>query len=424
MNLIDIKNPCPCGKNHKCVTKNITIGKNLTGQLIDFIKSGVDNSSNGCIICDGNTYKAANYMINSLGNLCEIAKLDIKSHHADEFMVEDCEKVLENKSFDYFIACGAGTIHDITRIIAHKYDKPFISYPTAASVDGFVSVIAPITTKTGMKISLPAVAPIALFADIDVLANAPKRLTASGVADILGKYIALADWRVANLFAGEYICEPTFELEYHALEKVVKSLRELRMDSRELYEKFCADLVEALIISGICMQYIGNSRPASGAEHHIAHFFEMGIILSTDCLHGENVGVGSILCADLYHRFAKSENIKFVQNYGLEHDLIDKYYASIRELIMEENAPNSVKNVTPELFYKNLTEIKNIISTIPSREEFAELLGILDGVNDLNGIKAYDLKCDASEIEPLALKLAPYIRNRLTLLKLMRCVEF
>ena len=150
----------------------------------------------------------------------------------------------------------------------------------------------------------------------------------------------------------------------------------------------------------------------------------MNIILSTDCLHGENVGFGTILCSDLYHRLAESNNIKFIENYALETDLIDKYYSDIRDLILEENAPNSVKNITPENFYNNLAGIKKIISDIPASEELAELFGLLGGVNDLSGIKAYNLKCAESEIIPLALKLAPYIRNRLTLLKMMRCIEF
>jgi glycerol dehydrogenase-like iron-containing ADH family enzyme len=150
----------------------------------------------------------------------------------------------------------------------------------------------------------------------------------------------------------------------------------------------------------------------------------MGVILSTDCLHGENVGVGSILCADLYHKFAESDNIKFIENYDIKDGLIKKYYKNIYDEIIKENAPNSIKNVTSEIFYDNLYKIKDIVSTIPTKEELAGLLDIIGGVKDINGIKAYDLKYAENEIEPLTLKLAPYIRNRLTLLKLMKCVEF
>jgi len=422
---INITNPCVCGKNHESTTKNILIQKNITPNLIDYIKQNFGTAAKGCIICDDNTYKAAENMIQCLAGFCDIIKLNIKSHHADEFMVEDCENILKTKpDFDYFIAVGTGTLHDITRIISHRKNVPFISYPTAPSVDGFVSGIAPVTTKNGMKITLYTVAPVALFADINVIATAPKRLAASGTGDILGKYIALADWRISNLLVDEYICEPIIESEYFALDKVKKSLAEYdKNKSPDSYEIFCADLLEALVISGLCMQYTGNSRPASGAEHHIAHFCEMGILLSTDCLHGENVGVGTILCAGLYHKFAESKNIEYI-DYCEEDDFVKKYFGNLYDMILEENKPHTIKNVTPDDFYNKLDRIKNIVSKIPSREELAGFLGIPGGITNLDGIGAYNIKCDKNEIEPLVFKLAPCIRDRITLLKLMKRIKF
>ena len=423
---IDLKSPCSCGKNHECVTKNISIGEDVTAQLIEFIKGEFGDGAKGYIICDDNTHRASEKMIDAVtgGGLCEVVKLDINSSHADEFMIEDCEKILDGKPIDYIIAAGSGTIHDLTRAVAYRKSVPFISYPTASSVDGFVSAVVSVTKKNGMKTVLYAIAPIALFADTDVLAAAPKRLTASGAGDILGKYIALADWRISNLLTGEYICKPIMEIVYYAADKAKDSLVEYdKNKSGENYKKLCTDLLDALVISGLCMQYNGNSRPASGAEHHVAHFFEMGMILKTDCLHGENVGVGSVLCAELYHKFANSKNIKFIENQDIDHDMIKDCYKELYEEIVKENTPNTVANVTAEIFYNNLDEIKNIISEIPTKEELAELLDILGGIKDVDGIGAYDLKCERSEIERLAFKFAPYVRNALTLLKLMRCVE-
>jgi len=420
--LLHLKSPCACGKIHNRATKNITIGKgeDLTARLLEFLKSEFGNKTKGCYIADNNTAQIAH---DNMRHYSVGAGLGILSHHADEYMLEMCGERVKELNPDYFIACGSGVIHDITRMVAHKRNAPFISYPTAPSVDGFVSDTAPITTKTGMKITRPAIAPIALFADIDVLVSAPKRLAASGVGDILGKYTALADWRISNLLTNEYLCEPTVKIQYQTVNKAKNSLLEYgKNKNAESYEKFCANLLEALVISGLCMQFTGNSRPASGCEHHVSHFFEMGIILSTDCLHGENVGVGSVLCAGLYHRFAKSENIKFVEK-NLDDGLVKKYYKDLYDEIIKENAPDSLKKITPDIFYNNLAEIKDIISTIPSKDELVGLLDIIGGVKDVAGIKAYDLKCAESEIAPLALKLAPYIRDRVTLLKLMRCVD-
>ena len=42
------------------------------------------------------------------------------------------------------------------------------------------------------------------------------------------------------------------------------------LGNTEAYEQ----LMYALIISGLAMQIIGSSRPASGAEHHMSHLWK------------------------------------------------------------------------------------------------------------------------------------------------------
>lgn len=54
-------------------------------------------------------------------------------------------KIVENnmeEDIDMILAVGTGTIHDISRYMAFQYKIPFISVPTAASVDGFTSTVA------------------------------------------------------------------------------------------------------------------------------------------------------------------------------------------------------------------------------------------------------------------------------------------
>jgi glycerol-1-phosphate dehydrogenase [NAD(P)+] len=392
------------GNLKNIVTKKIIIKENAHEDMSEFIKENF-NGAKGLIICDQNT----DYIAAGL-NYARVT-LDINSHHADEFMIEQCDGAVKNIDCDYFIACGAGTIHDIARVIAHKYNKPFISFPTAASVDGFVSGIAPLTTKSGMKITLESVAPVALFADTLILANAPYRLTASGMGDLIGKFIALADWRIANLLLGEEIDGYIIDIVFKAVFDTVYFWYYEAYENKEL----CAKLLEALVLSGLCMQSMGNSRPASGAEHHIAHFFEMDILGQNNCLHGENVAIGAVLCHELYQRFVNALDIKFIENYALDEDLIKKYYGGLAGDITEENQPAYLHRITPELFYKNLDGIKNIIEETALYQDIPRIVSLL----------AKDFSCAVScEIKELALKLAPYVRNRFTLLKLCRCLEF
>ena len=389
----------PAGLKNISIEK-ILIKENAGAELREFIAANF-RGARGCRICDFNTEPF-------LRDYCDAAALELGAYHADEYMLEAYDALVRDKNYDYFIACGAGTIHDITRVIAHEYSKPFISFPTAASCDGFVSNIAPVTTKSGMKITLPAVAPVAVFADTNIIANAPQRLTNAGIGDLVGKFIALTDWRIANLLIGEEIDKDIVDIVFNAVLGAIHFWYYQAGSIGEAVPK----LLEALLLSGLCMQSMGNSRPASGAEHHIAHFLEMDIFGKNNNLHGENVAVGAALCHGLYNKIFNSDNIKFIGNYELDEELIKKYYGGLSDYIIKENQPAYLHKITPEIFYKNLGEIKKIIGETALYQDIPYIVSkISDG-----GFA--DAQC-----EPLLLKLAPYVRNRFTLLKLCRCLD-
>ena len=94
------------------------------------------------------------------------------------------------------------------------------------------------------------------------------RLTASGVGDLIGKYTSIADWKIGHAITGEYISLPVVKLEQDILQDLIDNLDGLGAHDFAAYE----NLMYGLLLSGLAMQMIGNSRPASGAEHHISHF--------------------------------------------------------------------------------------------------------------------------------------------------------
>ena len=161
----------------------------------------------------------------------------------------------EYKNIDFMIAVGSGTIHDITRYHAYEKKIPFLSVPTAASVDGFVSTVAAMTWH-GFKKSFTAVAPCFVLADSEIFSKAPLRLTASGVGDLLGKYTALCDWKIAHIITGEYICDKVVDMEYEVLKDLCANLDGIGSQNIEAYE----NLMYGLLLSGIAMQMIGNSK--------------------------------------------------------------------------------------------------------------------------------------------------------------------
>jgi len=220
---------------------------------------------------------------------------------ADEASVLQAIIAAQRHGADVLVAAGSGTIHDIVRYAAYTLGVPFVSVPTAPSVDGFTSKGAPLILR-GEKITLPASAPVALFADLDVLLEAPRPLIAAGFGDMLGKYTSLFDWMYGRETAGEPYDEEVAAVTRGALERCAAHAEAIGRGSEEGVRV----LMQSLIESGIAMLRFGQSHPASGAEHHISHYWEMHFLRTgrRQVLHGAKVGVACAVIADLYKRRA------------------------------------------------------------------------------------------------------------------------
>ena len=140
--------------------------------------------------------------------------------HATEQAADDCISRIKSDELCGLIACGSGSVHDIARYSAHDRKIPFVSFPTAASVDGFASGVAAMTWH-GRKVTFPSTPPIALFADDDVYSSAPRELLASGVGDIVGKYVSIFDWIFTSLLTSETVEDDIYKLENESLETVM-----------------------------------------------------------------------------------------------------------------------------------------------------------------------------------------------------------
>lgn len=67
---------------------------------------------------------------------------------------------------------------------------------------------------------------------------------------------------------GEYYCDYVADMVRGAVETVVEQGAQIKKRDPEAIRS----LMEALVVTGIAMYYVGNSRPASGCEHHLSHF--------------------------------------------------------------------------------------------------------------------------------------------------------
>ncbi len=196
-----------------------------------------------------------------------------------------------------FLAVGSGTITDITRFVSHRTRNPFISMPTAPSVDGFASVGAPLIVG-GVKNTYITHAPIAIFADIPTLMNAPRAMIAAGFGDMIGKYTSLSDWQIGRLLWDEPYDTAIADGTRRALQICIDNADAIAAASAEGIQS----LMEGLIESGIQMLAFGKSHPASGTEHHYSHYWEMKLLWEKRpaLLHGAKVGVAAVEVAKLY----------------------------------------------------------------------------------------------------------------------------
>lgn len=307
---------CDCGSAHYKVNIQISMEKGALEKIAPYVVSqGYKEVS---VVYDENTGDAAGRKVAGLLGQAGITvnEIRLEAYKAGDVVADEAfivELLLAvNHSSEAVLAVGSGTIHDLVRIVCFKMNIPFISVPTAASVDGFTSAGAPLIIR-GVKQTFQATAPDAIFADLEVLSAAPQILTAAGFGDMLGKFTSLADWKVSRDLGKEPFCPLAYELTEKALNMCVLHVGDIAEGS----EKGVSVLLDALIVSGISMLMIDHSRPASGGEHHISHRLEMKFMEQGRhaILHGAKVGVASALLTDIYRELYQAEDIAAFEAY-------------------------------------------------------------------------------------------------------------
>lgn len=290
---------CSCGSHHKVEIENIIVESGAINRLPDILRSS--GAKNAYLISDNNTYPVAGKQSSELAKSagCTVHEKQFETTAPlvpDEYAIGSIVADIED-SDDIIIAVGSGVINDLGRIVSAKTGIPYIIVVTAPSVDGYASTVSPLILG-GEKVTKPAVYPLAIIADIDILAAAPKIMLTAGYGDIIGKFTCNADWRLANTLKDETYCTECAALVNEAVKNCAENSEAYASRENEAV-KYVTD---ALILSGVAMGMFGNSRPASGAEHHFSHFWEVDALKRgiDHPLHGNSVAVGAVISAMLY----------------------------------------------------------------------------------------------------------------------------
>ena len=401
---------CVCGREHTLETKKVVVEYNALANFEQYMEDVGLAGKRRAVVYDTMVYQLTEGKHVKADQ--EIV-LEAKGLHAEDTLIEEMMKQLDNP--EVIVAFGAGTIMDFGRYPAYKLGIPFVAIPTLASSDGFTANICS-AILNGQKKSTPMCAPILVVADLDIIKGAPARLVASGINDILAKYISLTDWRIAHLVAGEYFCPMVAELAEHALKLM-----------REAADKYAATGVadhEAMTMaqmeSGLTIQLLNHSSASSGSEQLMAHLVELHPprFEKAEGIHGECVGVGTFECIKVYHELAKKTPKAKPFQPLTEEWVREKFGERLMPGIMKENENDVLATFPSQNIVDHWDEIRELIAQIPPVEEMEKLY------SDCHcKYRPEDIGIDPSLADEM-LEISAAIRNRLTLIRMLRVLDF
>ena len=383
------KPTCSCGKSHLCPIDAVVIGKNACDALTDLTK----NHKHILLVADENTYAVGGETVKAkLGD--RLADTLIYSGKTVLVPNEEALDLMQSKvtpETDLIIGIGSGVINDLCKQVSFQNKLRYYIVATAPSMDGYASKGSALILK-GMKVTLNADVPQAIIGDVDMLSTAPMDMIRAGYGDIIGKYSCLNDWKLSALVNGEYLCREVMDATYEEVEKTVALAEGLAARDCDAV----GALMEALVAVGILMAYVGNSRPASGSEHHLSHYFEIvGIVRGEEYLpHGVDVCCSAIETEKLREELIALENL---DGFGDEFDA-DAYEANIRRVygsvadevlaLQKKMGWYEQKATRMAAYREKWNEIRTLLADAPSSARMLELTENV-GLSYENFVKLY-----------------------------------
>ena len=413
LNIIEsFRKGCSCGKKHDTAIEDIRIGSGLVLCVGEILKEN-NFSKNLLLVADTKTLKATEGIEESLKDFDVeyIIYDDLRIATMEE--VEALERQIKERDISV-LSVGSGSVNDTCRLAAARQGKKLCIFATAPSMDGFASYCAPIV-KGPFKSTYPAKSPEVIIGDTKILASAPSELKSAGFGDMVAKYVGLIDWQISTLLTGEYYCARIAALTRDAIDELMEMADKVTVND----EYTAGRIFEALLKTGIGMSFTQNSRPASGAEHIVAHLIEC-VQLRHNIIpnfHGEDVGVATHEVLKYYNKLAEHEKIS-THRENVDWEDVYEFYGSMAGDVKELNTPDTITDeVSPEKLKECWPQIIEIIKSVPSYEECKEAMktaGCKITIEDIG--KEENLFRDC-------FRYSPYMRRRLTLLRLNDMIE-
>jgi len=363
---------CSCGRTHSVEIERVIIENGAIKRLPELLNAF--GFKKIFIVADDNTYKVAGIQVEEvLTRNAAVFRTHI--YHRQYDLVPDESAAGEfiinmERDTDVILAIGSGVINDLCKYMSYKLGIPYIIVATAPSMDGYASNGSALILEN-LKTTLSAVVPKAIIGDIDVLKNAPMKMITAGFGDMIGKYSAINDWQLGNIINDEYYCPKIADMVMSSVKKCIESAEGLK----ERRDDAIKNLMEGLVITGIAMSFAGNSRPASGSEHHLSHFVEMMYLFDEKDapLHGAKVGVNTLIVNRMRRLLAA--DVPDIQEIQKRAGLFDeKKWAEEIKRIFRQAAPGIIRLNEKEKINDSNERMKRVHRIIEKWETISKVL--------------------------------------------------
>lgn len=306
--MLEMECSCEQGR-HSAPIKTLEIGEGA----IEKVGRILSEYRKVYVVCDKNTYEIAGKRVETIlrqqanySHTCIIDSPELPTdRNVGRVLIEagvDAQQYDINafsRNPDFILAVGSGSVNDICRMVSYRLGIEYGIVATAPSMDGYISVVAPLIVGNRKIVYTCSVARHIII-DLSICAKAPYELLQAGVGDMIGKHVAILDWQLSRRMTNEYYCEKVASMVLDATQKCITAAQALSQRRADDVK----DIIEGLLLSGLGIAYTGSSRPASGTEHMIGQTWEIMALEEGNipALHGIEVGEATLVAIVMFKR--------------------------------------------------------------------------------------------------------------------------
>jgi len=362
---------CTCGRKHSCDIRCVCIETGAIKKLTPLTA----RYTSVLVVADENTYAAAGAQVMQALQGKQRRQVIFSGKTVLLPNEEAIGEITANlRDAQLIVGIGSGVIQDLCKYVAFEKQLPYYIVATAPSMDGYASTGAAMILG-GMKVTVAAKVPEVILADPQVLNNAPMDMIQAGYGDIVGKYSALNDWRLSQIVNGEYFCQWIYDLTMQMVEQTLSLAQGLLKREAESVRV----LMEALVVVGVAMSFAGSSRPASGSEHHLSHFFEItGIVHDKPYFsHGVDVAYSTVVTAQLREQLLSKPwpQVQYRPDRAAYEAEIARIYGSVARgcIDLQDKVGRYEMDMLPTYREKE-AQIRKVLSEMPKASRIQKLL--------------------------------------------------